>query len=61
MPPVVRLITHIVPARYYLVMLRTIFLKGTGFEAYIFETIFLIMFSVIILTVASKKLVKRVA
>lgn len=61
MPPVVRLFSYIIPAKYYLVMLRTIFLKGSGMGAYITEILFLIGFSLLILTVASKKLVKKVA
>lgn len=61
MPPVVRMITYVVPAKYYLVMLRTIFLKGSGFGAYTTEILFLSGFSMLILTIASKRLVKRVA
>ena len=31
MPPFVRLLTHLVPARYFIIILRGIFLKGVGF------------------------------
>ncbi|MBI3395312.1 MAG: ABC transporter permease, partial [Spirochaetia bacterium] len=61
MPPFVRLITYIVPAKYFLVALRTLFLKGSGFGAYGMEMVFLFMYAFFVLTVASKRLKKRVA
>ncbi len=61
MPVVVRMITYIVPAKYYLVMLRTIFLKGSGFEAYAYETLFLVIYSLIVVAAATKRMVKRIA
>lgn len=60
MPALVKAFTYIVPARYYLVMLRSIFLKGTGFEAYIAETLFLMAFSALVILVARKNTVKEV-
>lgn len=61
MPAVVRLFTYIVPAKYYLVMLRTLFLKGSGVGAYMTEILLLTLYSVFVLTVATKRLVKRIA
>lgn len=60
MPGAIQLITYILPAQYYLVMLRTIFLKGSGFEAFWLEALFLFIFSLIVLNVARIKLVKRI-
>ena len=59
MPPLVRLITYIVPAKYFLVMLRTIFLKGSGIMGYWSEILFLCIFTFLVLTVATKRMVKR--
>lgn len=60
MPPVVRLITYIVPARYFLVVLRTIFLKGSGASAFAMELVFLAMYAGLVLTVATRRLRKKV-
>lgn len=60
MPPVVRLITYIVPARYFLVVLRTIFLKGSGASAFALELVFLAMYAGLVLTVATRRLRKKV-
>jgi ABC-2 type transport system permease protein len=32
MPQVIQWITHIIPLRYFLIIVRGIFLKGVGFE-----------------------------
>lgn len=60
MPPIIRMITYIVPAKYFLVMLRTIFLKGTGMMAYTTEIMFLVLFCIFIIAVATKKTQKRI-
>lgn len=61
MPPLIRLVTNIIPAKYFLVMIRTIFLKGTGFESYFMDALFLALFCVIIIAIAVKKTGKRIA
>ncbi|PKL29830.1 MAG: hypothetical protein CVV45_20640 [Spirochaetae bacterium HGW-Spirochaetae-10] len=61
MPAIIRMITYIVPAKYFLVVLRTLFLKGTGPEAYVLELVFLALFAAFVLFVATRKTVKRVA
>ncbi len=60
MPPVIRLVTYIVPARYFLVVLRTVFLKGSGIEAFFLELLLLALFAAFVLFVAIRKTVKRV-
>jgi ABC-2 type transport system permease protein len=59
MPPVLRAITHVVPARYYLIILRGIILKGAGLESYVSDLMFLAVFAVVVLTVAALRLVRR--
>ncbi|MCX8159360.1 MAG: ABC transporter permease [Candidatus Saccharicenans sp.] len=44
MPVVVQAITYIIPARYFLVGLRAIILKGAGLAAYYREIIFLVVY-----------------
>jgi len=61
MPSLVRLVTYIVPARYFLVMLRTIFLKGSGMFAYVPEILFLFAYSTLVLVVTTKRLRKKIA
>lgn len=59
MPTVVQLITYIVPARYFLVILRSIILKGAYFDVLIKETIFLSMFTVIMITLSALRWKKK--
>ena len=47
MPVVLRAITHLVPARYYIVVTRGIFLKGVGVEALWPQAVFMIAFAVV--------------
>jgi ABC-2 type transport system permease protein len=59
MPPVVRGITHIVPARYFVSFVKGIFLRGVGLETLWRDALFLIVFSVIVLALAIRKTRKR--
>ena len=59
MPAVLRAITYVVPARYYLIILRGIILKGAGLESYVSDLVFLAVFAAIVLTAASLRLVRR--
>lgn len=56
MPTVLQLITHIVPARYFLVALRGIVLKGVGPEALWRDLVALIVFATVIMGLASLRL-----
>ena len=56
MPAVVQAITRLIPATYFVSLLRTIFLKGTWGQAPTKELIFLTTFTVVILAVTLKKL-----
>jgi ABC-2 type transport system permease protein len=59
MPLPLRLVTHIVPARYYLVILRGIILKGAGLGSYPQDVMFLIGFAVVVLGLSYVRLVVR--
>jgi len=57
MPWVLQAITHLIPARYYLVILRGIILKGTGLGPYWDQMGYLALFAVAVLGVAAHRLV----
>jgi len=54
MPIIVRLLTYIVPAKYMIVVLKGIILKGVGFYALWMQVLFLFLFSVIVLGLSVK-------
>jgi len=49
MPRVIQAITYLIPAKYFLVALRAIILKGVGFAAFWDQILFLAGFAVVIL------------
>jgi ABC-2 type transport system permease protein len=59
MPTFLQLLTHIVPARYFLVALRGIVLKGVGWWAIWDQLAALAVFSVVMLLLASVRLRKE--
>ena len=61
MPPAIQLITRIVPARYFIVILKGIYLKGVGLKALWADAVFLILFSLIMAVLANRKFKKKVA
>ena len=61
MPKVVQLISYIVPARYFITILRGIFLKGVGMHVLWAELVFLVAFVVIVFVVATHKARQKVA
>jgi ABC-2 type transport system permease protein len=59
MPPALRAITYLVPARYFLVVIRGIFLKGVGLTILWRELLFLSVFAVLMLIASSAKFRKQ--
>lgn len=59
MPRPLQIMTHIIPARYFVALLKGIYLKGVGLEVLAVEAGFLTLFAVVILTVANLKFHKR--
>ena len=59
MPPVLRAVTYLVPARYFLVVIRGIFLKGVGLSVLWQELLFLSAFAIFMLIASSAKFKKR--
>jgi ABC-2 type transport system permease protein len=61
MPVPIQIITHIVPARYFITVLRAVFLKGVGPEIVWGELLFLIAYAVVVAAIATKRLRRKVA
>ena len=59
MPAVIQVITHIVPARYYMVILRNVFLKGTSIMSMWADFLGLGLFALILAFVATRAFKKR--
>lgn len=60
MPPVIQAVTYLIPARYFIVILRGIYLKGVGIRDLWPQTLFLFLFAVGVSALARKKFVKKV-
>jgi drug efflux transport system permease protein len=56
MPKVLQVITYIVPARYFLVALRGVLLKGVGIEAIVPQLTALAIFAVLVMLLAARRL-----
>lgn len=61
MPKPVELITYIIPARYFVTVLKGIYLKGIGFEILWPQALYLLAFSCVMIVLANAKFKKRVA
>ena len=61
MPPVIQLVTYLIPLRYFLVIVRSIFLKGVGLETLWPQVAALTAWGVAILALAIARSTKRSA
>lgn len=59
MPAVIRVVTHIVPARYYMAILRNVFLKGTDVSLMWQDFLGLALFALLLTVVATRAFKKR--
>jgi ABC-2 type transport system permease protein len=59
MPPALRLLTYVVPARYFLVVTRGIFLKGVGVDVLFVQGLLMIVFGVLGLALAVRAFKKE--
>jgi ABC-2 type transport system permease protein len=60
MPLPIQAVTHIISARYFVFILRGIYLKDVGLAVLWPEVLFLVAFAVLVLAVAVKKLRKKI-
>jgi ABC-2 type transport system permease protein len=61
MPKFIQGVTYLIPARYYIVVLRDLFLKGNGIQTIWDEALFLLLFAVFMLGLAIRRFRKKVA
>ena len=61
MPSVIQLLTHIVPARYYIRILQGIFLKGVGFEVLAGQMFFLLVYASLVFLVTTRLVGRKMA
>ena len=59
MPTVIQGITYLVPSRYFVAILKNIYLKGAGVSIILPEIMILVFFALVLILVANKKLKKR--
>lgn len=60
MPAPLQVITYFIPARYFVTILKGIFLKGLTLQYLVWETILLTIFGVLVFVLAIKKFKKRI-
>jgi ABC-2 type transport system permease protein len=58
MPPAVQVVTYLIPARYFLVVLRDIMLKGVGIESFWVPLVSLLVFAAAAIGLSSARLGK---
>jgi len=61
MPKFIQAFTYLIPARYYIVVLRDLFLKGNGLSTIWDEALFLLLFACTMLVLAITRFKKKVA
>ncbi|MBM3791164.1 MAG: ABC transporter permease [Acidobacteria bacterium] len=61
MPPVIQVITYIFPARYFVTILKGVFLRGIGMEILAAEVILLAVYAMLVFMFATRKLRQKIA
>jgi ABC-2 type transport system permease protein len=61
MPKAIQLVTYLIPARYFVAILKGIYMKGVGVKIIFAEGIFLVLFGFIILMISNRKFKKKLA
>lgn len=59
MPAPIQVITHVVPARYFVTLLKGIYLKGIGLDVLALEAVLLALFGVVMVALANLRFEKR--
>jgi len=60
MPQIVQAVTYLIPARYYIIILRGLFLKGNGMDVMWDDALFLFLFALSMFSLAIIKFRKKV-
>lgn len=59
MPRILQMITVVVPARYFIEILRDIYLKGLGLESFWKETLYIMLFGFVTIALAARRFQKK--
>jgi drug efflux transport system permease protein len=59
MPPILQWISYVFPLRYYLVIIRSLMVKGVGLEALRYQVFALVVFGLVIMSAAALRFRKR--
>lgn len=61
MPLPIQAVSYIVPARYFISILKGVFLKGTGLSVLWMQVVFLLVYAAIVAVLATRKMRQKVA
>lgn len=61
MPPVIQVITHLIPARYFMTIIRDVFLKGTSLPLILNDLIALAIFALLLTILATRAFHKKLS
>ncbi len=61
MPKVIQAVTYVTPARYFVTILKGIFLKGTGVRILWIEILLLVLYALVLFVIATRKMRQKVA
>lgn len=61
MPKVIQLITYVVPARYFMTIVRGVYLKGVGMKILWLDCLFLLIFTSVMVILARRRFKKKVS
>ena len=61
MPKVIQAVTYVTPARYFVSILKGIFLKGTGVRILWIEILLLLLYALVLFVIATRKMRQKVA
>ena len=61
MPPIIQVVTYFFPARYFVSILKGVFLRGVGLEVVWLEALLLLVFAAVVFVAATQKLRGKIA
>jgi ABC-2 type transport system permease protein len=61
MPAAIQVITHVIPARYFMTIIRDVFLKGTSLPLLLYDLLALLVFAAILTILATRAFQKKLA
>ena len=61
MPDIIRVITYVFPARYFVTILKGIFLRGVGMEILYGQVVMLLIYGALVFLIATRKLKQKIA